>query len=114
MSEKHTPDDPIRNEEYNWDEAAKVDIDASKEVLSNLSRQISGEAEPQKNTFDGRRHSLGISEATVNEEEDVKEGNFDLREFIRSDRKRYTEVGKTHKPTLGLSWRDLTVNFVLC
>ncbi|TIC28832.1 ABC multidrug transporter [Wallemia mellicola] len=102
---------PLRNEEYNWDSENNVNVEDSKQVFYDLSRRLSGESKQLQTPADARRPSLGISEATVNEEnEEVsEEKDFDLKTFIEGDRKRYTEAGKTHKPHLGLTWKDLTV-----
>lgn len=109
---------PLRIEEYNWDSENNVNVEDSKQVFYDLSRRLSGESKQQQTPADARRPSLGISEATVNEEnEEVsEEKDFDLKTFIEGDRKRYTEAGKTHKPHLGLTWKDLTVRkiCILC
>ena len=88
---------PLRNEEYNWDSENNVNVEDSKQVFYDLSRRLSGESKQQQTPADARRPSLGISEATVNEEnEESEEKEFDLKTFIEGDRKRYTEAGKTH------------------
>ncbi|TIB86116.1 ABC multidrug transporter [Wallemia mellicola] len=82
-----------------WGTPNEVNVDDSKEIFRKLSRQISKEHPEQ-------RKSLGTSEATAQEEEE----EFDLHSFITGARQRFKDAGKTHKPHLGIAWKNLTVS----
>ncbi|TIA85326.1 hypothetical protein E3P99_04025 [Wallemia hederae] len=77
-----------------------VDVDKSKQIFNTLTEKLSRDAE---NNGDNDRRS---SDATVAADEDKR---FDLHDFVNNDKRLLSEAGKTHKPEMGVAWRNLTV-----